>query len=293
MTLPAFSCSEKIPTGENSTAVVTDDNGNSASQADGNAEVSNADSKSENSAAEDSNTVTDPEGGNNIKLSFDQPETIEDDIPAVSTIRGDDGNVYVEKTDINGAVVTEENGDAKTEIYTGVTASYSDNSYVAASKVYQAYWMDISKRQDFVFDGNLLELEVKIADDAKDGVYPVEVYYSDFSNYSANTDENAKAMKDVAFRAGYVCINSEEPAQEALGTKMTLTPETISAKPGETVRMNIRIDNNPGIVAFVIRMRYDSNMMTVVKAAAGSDLGARAKLTTNTLDDEDNSEAAE
>lgn len=291
LTLPAFACGEKIPSGNDSTAVVTDapSDGGASSQADGNAEVSNADSKNEDSqnadpaSSEDNSTVTDPDGGRNIALSFDQPEDLDDE-PVVSTIRGDDGNMYIEKTDINGAVVTEENGDAKTEIYTGVTASYSDNTYVAKTKTYQAYWMDISQRKDFIFDGNLLEIEVKIADDAKDGVYPVEVYYSDFSNYSANTDGNASKMKDVAFRAGYVCINSEEPAQEALGDKMTLTPDTISAKPGDTVRMNVRIDNNPGIVAFVIRMHYDSNVMTVVKGAAGSDLGARARLTTDTLD---------
>ena len=66
---------------------------------------------------------------------------------------------------------------------------------------------------------------------------------------------------------------------------MTLTPETVTAKPGETVRMNLRVDNNPGLVAFVIRMHYDDNAIIINDAGAGSDLGKHAKLTTNTLDD--------
>ena len=68
---------------------------------------------------------------------------------------------------------------------------------------------------------------------------------------------------------------------------MTLSAENISVKPGDTARMNIRIDNNPGIVAFVVRVHYDENIVTIKKAAAGSDLGKRARLTTNTLDDDE------
>ena len=59
----------------------------------------------------------------------------------------------------------------------------------------------------------------------------------------------------------------------------------MTAKPGDTIRMNIRIDNNPGLVAFVIRMHYDSKFMTITEGGAGSDLGKLALLTTNTLDD--------
>ena len=67
-------------------------------------------------------------------------------------------------------------------------------------------------------------------------------------------------------------------------TKPSLTPDTVSAKPGETVRMNLRVDNNPGIVAFVIRMSYDDNAISIEDAGAGSDLGKRAPLTADTME---------
>ena len=229
--------------------------------------------------------VTDSNGGQNNRLVFNQP-TPEQEAAAnaaesiVTTRRGSDGQYYVAQTDINGAVVTEANGEAKTEVYTGTTvaAQYEEPSYQPDQKTYQAYWLDISKRQNFVFDGNLLEFELKVADDAKDGVYPIEIYFTDFSNYEYTS------LSNIACRPGYLCINSDEPAAAPITDgQMTLTPDTFSAKPGDTVRMNVRIDNNPGIVAFVVRMHYDANVMTITDAGAGSDLGERAPLTASPL----------
>lgn len=288
MTLPAFACSFQTidPADEDSSAV---------SNAEGEPNEESSGAEGEDSASDDSSGgsfdptinedgyVTDAYGQKNQPLSFQQPNN-EDDAPAVTSKRAQDGNVYVNKTDINGDTVTDAGGAAATEIYTGETnaASYEPD-YEPSIKSYQAFWLDISQREDYVFDGNLLEFEIEVAADAPDGVYPVEFYYADFSNYSANTDENADVMKNVAFRAGYLCINSDEPAEEPLGTAMTLTPDTVSAKPGETVRMNVRIDNNTGIVAFVVRMYYDDKVMKIVNAGAGEDLASRASLTAATM----------
>ena len=49
--------------------------------------------------------------------------------------------------------------------------------------------------------------------------------------------------------------------------------------------MNMRVDNNLGLVAVVLRMHYDDNAITIEDAAAGSDLGDVARLTTRTFDD--------
>ena len=176
-------------------------------------------------------------------------------------------------------------GENVTELYTGVTnaASY-EKDYTPGIKTYQAYWLDISEQKDFVFDGNLLEFELKVNENTPDGIYPIEVYFADLSNYSANTDENADKLNNVKFRPGYVCVNKAKPEIPALGKEMTLTPDTVSAKPGESVRVNVRVDNNPGLVAFVIRMHFDNNAMSISKGGAGSDLGDVALLTARTLD---------
>lgn len=290
MTIPAFACGEKIEGGDSNTAessagesADSKENGDSAANPDdGNqqAQGNNGESK-----PVDEGVVIDPNGAQNHMLVFEQPQLEEDDA-IVSTKRADDGKIYIAKTDINGATVTDANGEEATELYTGETnAAVYEKGYTPSIKTYQAYWLDISEQADFVFDGNLLEFEIKVKEDTPDGVYPVEVYFADLSNYSANTDENAAKLENVKFRPGYICVNTEQPEIPALGTEMTLTPDTISAKPGDTVRMNLRVDNNPGLVAFVIRMHYDQNAFKIGKAGAGSDLGERARLTARTLDE--------
>lgn len=314
MMLPAVACANIESsdlnaeyTGDPDGSGNAEESGNSdsdASQENSGADNSSADNSSaDNSSSANDNgnssndsamqilqqgVVTDQYGQQNQSLVFDQPKeapVVDDDgSTVVTTIRGTDGNYYAPVTDINGATVTEPSGEVKTELYTGTTnaASYPDISYQPDFKTYQALWMDISQKADFVFDGNLLEFEIEVPETTQDGVYPIEIYYTDFSNY------NADSLKDIAVNAGYVCVNSEEPAPSSpVDGQITLTPDTVSAKPGDTVRLNVRIDNNTGIVAFVIRMHYDANAMTITKAAAGSDLGRRAQLTTRTLDAEE------
>ncbi len=298
MTLPAFSCGEKIPSGDESTAEVSDSANESSNEESSNAESSkgNADSADSDSSSKAANNedsveintddvVIDENGAQNHKLVFETPELLDDE-PVVSTKRAEDGSVYVAKTDINGVVVTEANGSEATELYTGETnAALYEKDYTPSIKTYQAYWLDISKKQDFVFDGSLLEFEIQVKENTPNGIYPVEVYFADLSNYSANTDENAAKLDAVKFIPGYVCVNTDQPEVPATGTEMTLRPETISAQPGETVRMKLLIENNPGLVAFVIRMHYDDNAIVINEAGAGADLGKHARLTTNTLDD--------
>ena len=286
--LPAYACATDNSSSLNAEFSGDAENSSDSDSGDSANDSSSADDSTGGDAETDPDTVIDEYGQPNHALVFEQPD--EDIVandsesdPVVTTIRGDDGNYYTPVTDINGATVTEPGGEVQTEVYTGTTnaASYPEDNYQPDFKTYQAYWLDISQREDYVFDGNLLEFEIEIPETTKDGVYPVEIYYTDFSNY------DAESLKDIVTNVGYVCVNSDEPeAAELTDGQINLTAETVSAKPGETVRMNIRIDNNTGIVAFVIRMHYDANAMTILRAAAGSDLGQYARLTTRTLDDD-------
>lgn len=161
-----------------------------------------------------------------------------------------------------------------------ITTESSEREYWTLGQ--RTYWLDISKRADYVFDGELLELEWEISKDAKAGVYPLEIALADFSNYSGNTDENGKKLQAIKLIPGYVLIGSKQPEIPALGKETTLTAETVTAKPGETVKMHIRIDNNPGITAFFLEYRINSNAITLKKCSAGSDLAKAAKLTAAT-----------
>ena len=90
---------------------------------------------------------------------------------------------------------------------------------------------------------------------------------------------------DAEPRIPRVGISKDAPETDKPGGKMTVSCDSISVKPGDTARFNVRVDNNPGIVAFVLRMRYDSNIVTIEKAAAGSDLGKHATLTARPLEE--------
>ena len=229
MTLPAFACGEKISSGDdtsNESSVSQDESSAENSEGSESAEESGDSSKSDDSSSKsadsksadsEENLIIDSNGGRNTKLTFETPENVDEEDSIVSTVRADDGKIYVVKTDINGAAVTEAGGSAATELYTGPTnAAEYEKGYTPGIKTYQAYWLDISEQKDFVFDGNLLEFEVTVNENTPDGVYPIEVYFADLSNYSANTDDNAAKLKDVVFRAGYVCVNSEKPEIPAL-----------------------------------------------------------------------------
>lgn len=293
--LPMSACGEKITnnsTADNSAGdnQTPGDNNNAADPNGGNGGEANGNGGGNAEANPDvqmfdKNVVVGDDGSQNQALSFSQ--NFNDNSAVNVPFRGEDGNYYVAKTDINGNAAVDGNGETQTDVYKDTGKMEYQLNYTPSIKSYQALWLDISQKADFVFDGNLLEYEVKVADDAPDGIYPVEVYYTDFSNYSANTDDNAAKLRDVDMIKGYICVNKDAPEAEKPGDKMTISAESISVKPGDTARFNVRLDNNPGIVAFVVRLHYDSNIITVNKAAAGSELGKRARLTTNMLDDEE------
>lgn len=286
VTIPAYACGEKIQGNSKTDPVLSDiDNPGNNDSADSNAGGNAAEDSKTNEAIQwmQENTVVDPDGQLNQKLTFN--EDFKDNTPVATPFRGEDGNYYVAKTDINGQTAVNGSGETVTEVYKDAGKMDYQLNYTPDLKSYQALWLDISKKQDFVFDGNLLEFEFKVADDAPEGIYPVEIYYSDFSNYSANQDENTPKLKDVDRIKGYIAVNKDAPETDKPGNKMTVSCDSISVKPGDTARFNVRVDNNPGIVAFVLRMRYDSKIVTIEKAAAGNDLGKRARLTADTLDD--------
>lgn len=251
---------------------------------------SNGDNSQGNSALEDSKISTDENQMITHDLDFTE---ITDDSGSgdaqseqnfiVTTIRGEDGQVYVPQTDINGTTVTEAGGAVATELYTGTTlaTTYAEPSYTPVYKNHQAFWLDMSKKADFVFDGELLVYEFKIADDAVDGVYPVQYYFTDIANW------DAQSVKDVTLNVGYICINSEAPANEQkTGSGLTINPGTVTAKPGDTVLLPVNIVNNPGFVGFRLRLRYDSKAMTIVDAGAGKDLHSNAGMTAKEMGEE-------
>lgn len=247
------------------------------------AEASKPDSSGSNS---DGNGIS--QGEDNMigaDLTFQDnpnPGNAETTAPAVTTTRGEDGSIYVNQTDINGTTVTVEGGSQATELYTGTTlaTTYAEPTYQSKMIRYQAFWLDMSQKADYVFDGEFLVYDVKISENAPDGVYPITFEHVDFSNWDAHT-------LDVKTNVGYVCVNTDAPeAEEAGGGELALNANVVSGKQGDTVQVVVSAKNNSGFVGFNLMIGYDSNAMSIVSAGAGSEFATRAKLTAHEVTDD-------
>ena len=300
MLLPAFACSgndssKNEQSGNSSSSEAknnssADNSSNADSKNDNN---SNADSKNDNSKADnplpidEKALVTDANGAPNYALHFDDNVKVQNDEDAanaiVTTLRGEDGEIYVPRTDINGTTVTQEDGNPVTDVYTGTTlaSEYAEKTYTPKFRNYMAFWLDISKRDNYVFDGDLLEYDLRIAEDAPDGKYPIEFTLTDMSDYYG------KGVGTIDTIPGFVCVNREAPEQKVeLSDNLTLTVESVSVKPGDKARLKMKIANNKGIAGFRIMIRYDSNVITIKKAGAGGELAESASLTAHPIDEE-------
>lgn len=199
--------------------------------------------------------------------------------PIVTTTVDANGNIFANQTDINGSTVTTDGGVAVTEVYTGTTlaTSYAEQNYQPSEQSYQALWLDMSQKSDFVFDGQFLVFNATIADNAPDGIYPITIFHTDFANYDAET-------LNVSTNVGYVCVNATAPqVEKVIGDGLTVSANTVSGKPGDTVQIIFELDNNPGFCGFNFMFSYDGNAISITEGGAGSDFATRANLTAHAL----------
>jgi len=141
-----------------------------------------------------------------------------------------------------------------------------DNTVIAGKKeVLQAYWMDISKGKNFVFDGEFIKANFKVKEGTAPGTYPVTVEWLDFSNWNG---------EDVAFSGinGSVVVGSEakENSFKNDGTP-EIKADNVSGNAGDTVTVSFNMKNNPGIVACIFRFGYDSDALEYVGGDSGKD----------------------
>ncbi len=129
----------------------------------------------------------------------------------------------------------------------------------------QAWWMDLSRNEDYLFNGEYLVAEFKIKDGTADGIYPVTLDWLDFANWDCKT---------VKFKAidGAVVVGGE--ATENVfddGTEPQVMVSNVEGKAGETVAVAINVKNNPGVVGNILRFSYNSDVLEFVSAGEGAD----------------------
>ena len=186
---------------------------------------------------------------------------------------------YAAVTDDSGNKVVDDNGKVVTEVVTtpssngGAAVDPNQNTaapYTEKLDTFQAYWMDMTKSQDIVFNGDMINVTFKVKDTAPDGNYVIHLSDSQYNSEFANWD--AKALVPSVTN-GCITVGDATPeAQTATNASdFVLTADSVTAKQGDEVTVSFRIADNPGMVAFVLRFQYDCNALEIVNAEVGDD----------------------
>lgn len=196
---------------------------------------------------------------------------------------------YVVVTDEAGEPVTDSNGTVVTEVVSGGNSSSnnsgnSDSStaaneesssgnstsggdtYTADTKTFQAYWLDMSQGEDYVFNGDFIDVTFKIKDNAPDGTYALTSGACDFANWDAES-------VPVDFVDGSITVGdgSAEAAGTASAGTFSIVAGTAQGKQGDEVTIRFDMSDNPGIVALIFRFKYDANALEITNAVVGND----------------------
>lgn len=194
-----------------------------------------------------------------FSLNGEDPEKI-DVSPSIPGDNSQTSTKAVEVTDAKGEKVTDNAGAPVTEYVTVTSpASSGDSDYKSKTSGNYVFWCgDISKNEDYVFNGQFLKVTFEIKEDIPDGVYPI-TFKTDFSTV------NATSLKPAAVDGSISVGGQAKNVDNSSNGDFVIYGDNISCKQGDTVDYYIYLDNNPGLVATVVWFYYDSNAMTVKK----------------------------
>lgn len=215
--------------------------------------------------------VITPDDNGNISLGegvdVHAPDVTEPKQPVTEYVVATDSNnqpvtEIVPVTEADGQPVTDEEGQQLTTavtVTTMVTVEPTKSDYVSNTKSKFIYWMDISKDENFLFEGQFIKFTFKLKDDIPDGNYPIAIT-SDFA-----TNEGKSLNKNTKRLNGAICVGGDIENHDVSGeTGLTVFADNVSAKAGDTVDYYLNIKNNPGMVACIMWISYDSNAIEFI-----------------------------
>ncbi len=258
-------------------------------ESDGSSSVADADD-STNSNGDNSNNDNGGDGEasdedllrQNLTISdYDVSEDESANVPvnegvAYSSSSDDEDVTYVTVTDTNGNPITDDDGNVVTQAVTNNNSSSNSSSssdtdaedeYTPSIAGKLLYWLDMSKYEDYVFNGDFIDVTFRVKDSAPDGNYTIGIGTCDFANYDAVDLEYDTANGDIAVGSA-----TQAEAVEATGNGIIkLSTSTESAQQGDEVTVHFYINDNPGVVGFIFRFTYDQNALEFVDVAVGED----------------------
>lgn len=195
----------------------------------------------------------------------------------------------VEVTEANGEKRTDANNQPVTEIVrvtevvtTPVEETTSDSSetptgssetpvdstvnsdYKPKNDGRYAMWIDCSKNENFMFEGEMLKATFKVKEGIPDGDYRIRIS-PDLSDVTGTTVNPSKVI-DGTIRVNNGEIEAVDVSNE--NGALVFYGDNIACKQGDTIDFNINIKNNTGLVAFCIWFYFDGNALEFVEACA-------------------------
>ena len=256
-------------------------------------------------SADDANPITqdknkvdidaeDPTGASSESSTNASGVAVEDttEIQDVTDANGEPVTEAATVTDASGATVTDKAGKPVTEMVkvttvvkkSGGTSASSANtdtatqsnesSYTSKQDGRYAMWLDISKDENFFFEGDFLHVKFKVKDDVPDGDYKIKIS-PDLSDVAGKAVYPSKVLE------GTIRINngSIEPVDVSGETGMVFYGDNVACKQGDVIDYYINIKNNTGLVAFVIWFYFDSNALDFISAEASGEFEEIARNT--------------
>lgn len=142
-----------------------------------------------------------------------------------------------------------------------ILSTSGSGAFTAGTTTKTVNWTDSANTTE---NGVVLYLAFKIADNAPDGDYSVSVSLKN-GNSTNFVDENAHAQ-GVTFQSGKINVRNVTVAPDA--PQIVVGSATASA--GNTVTVEILLENNPGISSVVLKIDYDKTRLKLESAQFGS-----------------------
>lgn len=187
---------------------------------------------------------------------------------------------YVNVTEANGETVTSAGGQPVTEAVPvtevvdstqrnpeyATESATGESSYIPYTDEAYAFWVDISKGENYIFNGKFITVYFKIKEDAPDGEYEINITNPDFadlknggSNVPPQTVENGKV---------YVNCSGEPLREFTEEDGFSVYADKVECKQGDEIELSFYMSNNPGLVAMNFWFNYDRNAMEIVHMRA-------------------------
>lgn len=199
------------------------------------------------------------------------PET---EVQDVTDADGQPVTEVVEVTKADGSKETDANNNPVTEtvkVTTVVTKATeavtteakANSDYKSKNDGRYAMWLDVSKDENFMFEGDMLNVKFKVKEGIPDGDYKVRIS-PDLSDVAGVSVKPGKVI-DGIIRVNNGDIQAADVSGE---TGLTFYGDNIACKQGDEIEFKINVKNNPGLVAFCIWFYFDSNALDFVEAGA-------------------------